>query len=399
MRILFVGMPDSVHTARWINQVANLGWDLHLFSSNPGPAHTDFRNLTIYNLSSSRPAGLHKSVRLKGLWPSRIGVERLSLKTSYGKWLARVIRRVKPDIVHSMEIQRAGYMTAAAKSEFDGNFPRWIVSNWGSDIYLFGRLAAHRPRIEEVLASCDYYHCECHRDAQLAKDYGLRGEALPVFPVTGGFDIERKRELCQPGATSGRRVVALKGYQNWAGRALVGLRAVELCADQLRNYRVVVYMPGDDVKIAAEIVAQSTGLNIEFDTKHWRRDDILRMHGQARISIGLSITDAISTSLLEAMIMGSFPVQSNTGCGDEWLVDGETGLLVPPNDPEPVAAAIRTALADDRLVDNAAAKNLQLAYERLDTSVIKPKVIEMYQMISEAGHKSGMSAGSTARRK
>jgi len=383
LRILFVGMPDSVHTARWINQVSELGWDLHLFSSNSGAPHKDLRNVTVYNISFARPDVLHKSVRLKGLWPSRIGVERLSLKISYAKWLARVVRRIRPDIVHSMEIQRAGYITAAARAQFEGDFPPWIVSNWGSDIYLFGRLAAHKERIEQIMASCDYYHCECHRDARLALEYGFRGEVLPIFPVTGGFDIERKRRFCQPGLTSSRRVVALKGYQNWAGRALVGLRAIELCGDQLRNYRIVVYMAGYDVKIAAELVALSTGLNMDFETKDWTRDDILRMHGQARISIGLSISDAISTSLLEAMIMGSFPVQSNTGCGDEWLVDGETGLLVPPNDPEPVAAAIRAALADDQLVDNAAARNLQLANLRLDTSVIKPKVIEMYQMINE----------------
>ena len=31
MRVLFVAMADSIHTARWIRQLQGQGWDLHLF--------------------------------------------------------------------------------------------------------------------------------------------------------------------------------------------------------------------------------------------------------------------------------------------------------------------------------------------------------------------------------
>ena len=33
MRILFVAMADSVHTARWISQIDDQGWDIHLYPS------------------------------------------------------------------------------------------------------------------------------------------------------------------------------------------------------------------------------------------------------------------------------------------------------------------------------------------------------------------------------
>jgi glycosyltransferase involved in cell wall biosynthesis len=374
-------MPDSVHVARWINHLSELGLDLHLFSATPGRPHTELRNITVYNLSLTRPEGLHESVRVRGLWPLRVGIERLSQKVSYSTWLARLIRWLKPDIVHSMEIQRAGYITLDAKSQFKGRFPPWIVTNYGSDIFLFGRLAAHAEKIRSVMSACDYYHCECHRDVNLAREFGFRGGVLPVFPVTGGFDLELARSLRQPGPTSLRRTIALKGYQNWAGRALAGLRAIELCADALDGYRVVVYIASPEVRLAAELVSQSTGIPFEFEFKNWTRQDILRMHGRARISIGLSISDAISTSLLEAMVMGSFPVQSNTGCGNEWLKGGETGILVHPEEPEAIAAAICRAVTDDELVDSAAERNARVAMERLDYSVIQPKVIEIYRSI------------------
>jgi hypothetical protein len=40
--------------------------------------------------------------------------------------------------------------------------------------------------------------------------------------------------------------------------------------------------------------------------------EILKLHGRPRISISLSISDAISRSVLEAMVMGAFPIQRMT---------------------------------------------------------------------------------------
>jgi len=82
------------------------------------------------------------------------------------------------------------------------------------------------------------------------------------------------------------------------------------------------------------------------------------------------------------MVMGAFPVQSNTSCLTELVRDGETALMVPAEEPAQVATAIRRALADDAMVDRAAELNMRLAAERLDYSVIQPQVVEMYKRIA-----------------
>lgn len=382
---------------RWINQISDQGWDIHLFPSREGNLHAGFRDITTYGLFSFPPEELERSVKWKQLWPPARGTSRVGsligrLRPELrdrAAWLARVIEKVKPDLVHSLEFQHAGYLTLAARELLSGKglkFPPWAVTNWGSDIYLFGRLPEHAGRIRSILSACDYYHCECHRDVELARSLGLKGEALPVFPVTGGFDTERMRGLRAPGKTSSRRVIALKGYQNWAGRALVGLRAIEMCADIMNDYSVCLYMADSDVKLAAALVSHDTGIPFEVEQQKWTRDDILRMHGRSRVSIGLSISDAISTSLLEAMVQGSFPIQSNTGCGDEWIKCGDNGLLVPPESPEAVAAALRRALTDDVLVDRAAEINRNVTSERIDVSVVSPQVVKMYEQIDAGAH-------------
>jgi hypothetical protein len=61
-------------------------------------------------------------------------------------------------------------------------------------------------------------------------------------------------------------------------------------------------------------------------------------HAKASVFIGLSLSDGISTSMLEAMAMGAIPVQTSTACCDEWFT--QTGVKVEDISVEEVAKAI-----------------------------------------------------------
>lgn len=393
MRLVLVAMSESIHTARWIAQIEDQGWDVHLFPCiDYGVTHPEIRNVTVYHsFYDKEETKTNKLVKFKGCWlyfRSLAVLARKVLNKFFPEYrdiqLQRLIRRLKPDIIHSLEFQHSAYLTLEAKKIFRKNFPPWIVTNWGSDIYLFGRLAEHEPKIRAVLKEADYYSCECNRDVELAKEYGFKGKVLPVFPNTGGFDLETISALRRPGKVSDRRFIMLKGSQAWAGRALVGLRALERCADILTGYKVIIYSANTEaITIAAELFSDSTGVPVNIIPKNTPHEEILRFHGQARISIGLSISDAVSTSFLEAIVLGSFPIQSWTACADEWIEDGRTGILVPPEDPEVVEAAIRRALADDDLVNQAAEKNSQTCRERLDYDFLKAKAIELYLNVAQ----------------
>lgn len=394
MRVLIVAMANSIHTVRWISQIEDQGWDVHLFPSiDIGmTVHPDLRNTTIhFPFYGQRrlPRSANSISLLIDIVAQRLTKRFFSIiKTSafYRDYQARslhkVIKDIKPDIIHTLEMQHAGYLLLDVKKRFGGNFPPWIVTNWGSDIFLFGRLPEHEGKIRDVLANADYYSCECRRDVCLADAYGFKGQTLPVFPNTGGFDLPDVAGIRTPGPVSSRRAIMLKGYQHWAGRALVGLRALERCADMLKGYTVNIYSATPDVEIAAKLFERSTGISVNLIPRSTPHRKILELHGTARISIGLSISDAISTSFLEALVMGAFPIQSWTACADEWIEDGRTGLLVPPEDPDVVEQAIRRALSDNELVDNAAAENWLTAQERLDYHFLKQQAIEVYSTVA-----------------
>jgi len=388
MRILFVGMPNSIHTARWLSQISDEGWDIYLFPALKSKIHPDIKKIYVFSSSlfsffarrQNNVRFIHWSGVLSFFDKRMTALLRRSFTFFWNKALVWAIQILKPDIVQSLEIQHAGYMTLAARDYLGDDFPVWIVTNWGSDIYLFGRLEEHKEKIQSVLAKCDYYSSECQRDVNLARKLGYNGKVLPVLPNAGGYDFAKIASLRQESPISTRRIILLKGYQGWAGRALVGLQALARCADVLDGYRVAIYVANEDVEIAARLFSQDTGIPVEI-IPYCSHDEMLRWYGRSRIYIGLSISDAISTSFLEAIVMGAFPIQSNTACVDEWIVNGRGGFIVPPEDPDVIAQAIRKAVQSDALVDAADELNKQLARERLDESIIKPQVVKMYQEI------------------
>lgn len=387
--ILLVAMPGSIHVARWVKQLDDQDWDIHLFPSVGGAEiHSEMEGVTFHSPFFSWPAKFCQAQ------PSAAAPSFYSRVSAFLWWrvelfmpdlrarkLLKVIRRIRPNLIHSLEMQAGGYLTLEAKKQFRGVFPPWLVTNWGSDIFLFGRLPQHKAKIVDVLANCAYYSCECERDIELARQFGFSGPAMPVFPNTGGFELARLEPERNRIPTSARKLVLLKGYQNWSGRALVGLRALSRCADILAGYSVAIYSAPLEVAIAAELFADETGIPIWIIPKNTPHQEMLSLHAQARISIGLSISDAISTSFLEAMVMGSFPIQSCTACADEWIVHGVSGMIVPPEDPDIIEMAIRTALSDDELVNKAAEINWRAAQERLDSDFLKQKTVDMYSQL------------------
>lgn len=390
MRILFIAFPSSLHTARWINQITDQGWELHLMPSVLQPLHPRLRGKIKVHSNMNRFERDFRQllINLLALWPHPRGsrhVGRLIARLRVGasvELAANTIEKIKPDIVHSMEIQRGGYLALSARDALGDAFPTWLMSNWGSDIHLFHRLAEHQERIQRALEHCDYYTCECQRDVDLATQLGLRGKALPVIPCAGGFDLAYWHRLRQPGPTSGRRVILLKGNQHWAGRVRAGLCAIEMCADVIleHEYSVLIHLASPEIPLAAELVTHATGIPITI-VPFTNYEETMRRFSLARIHIGLSISDGISQSLLESMVMGAFPIQSNTACANEWVEDGKNGLLVPPEDPHIIAEALRRAIIDDDLVDQAVAMNDEIVRQRLSYAHIQSQTIEMYESI------------------
>ncbi len=88
----------------------------------------------------------------------------------------------------------------------------------------------------------------------------------------------------------------------------------------------------------------------------------------------LNTTNADNTpiSLLEAMACGLCIVSTNVGGIPYLLVDGHDALLVPPNNPEAMAAAVRRILTEPALAERLS-RNARKKVESFDWSLILPQ--------------------------
>jgi glycosyltransferase involved in cell wall biosynthesis len=385
LKILFVGFPYSIHAARWTSLLQDTGWDIHFFPSQPSNAlHENFSGITFWPIPEApfenRSRANVKVGHLKEVnFAQGVG---LSSESVHIARLARVMDREQFDVVHSLEFQHAGYLTCDAIDQIQGSPPIWIATNYGADIAFFGKEPKHQQKIQQILKRCDYYSSECTRDLELAQKLGFKGRVFTILPNSGGIDVLGVRRFRQAGKSSERRIIAVKGYQHFAGRALTALRALELCgASRLDGYHVKVFSAFPEVVTEVERLSRTGNFRITCLPEHVSHEEILSLHGSARISLAISLADGISTALLEAMAMGSFPIQTCTACADEWIVDGESGFIVSPDKPDEIAGKIAKALQDDGLIDRAAQLNEKTILDRAKASQVKGTVIEAYKAL------------------
>jgi hypothetical protein len=275
-----------------------------------------------------------------------------------------------------------------AKKQYSlSKFPVWLAPNWGRDIYYFQNDPEHKKIIQDLLSEIDYYSSECKRDIIIAKNLGLNKPVMPVMPNTGGINISVADCLRHRVLPSNRKCIMVKGYQHFAGRALIALDAIAACAAYLKEYKIILYSTSEEVANKAQTIKETSKLNFEFISllgkNYIDHETMLINFSKARIYMGVSVSDGISTSLLEAMAMGAFPIQTNTSCCEEWIKDGVTGFVVSPSNLSEIIKSLKTALTDDNLVDNASKLNWKTVLERLSSEKCTQQVNEMYESIFE----------------
>jgi glycosyltransferase involved in cell wall biosynthesis len=109
-----------------------------------------------------------------------------------------------------------------------------------------------------------------------------------------------------------------------------------------------------DGPLRARLETSARGLPVRF-LGQLGRDELSRVLGASSVVVVPSVPaasgdqDGLPVALLEAMAVGRPAVGSDLSGIDDAIVDGETGLLVPPGDAGALAAALEKLLTDSAL--------------------------------------------------
>jgi len=115
-----------------------------------------------------------------------------------------------------------------------------------------------------------------------------------------------------------------------------------------------------------------------------RRDDVPSVTAALDVAVLPSYREAQGLSILEALALSRPVVASNVGGIPEMITDGVNGILVPPHDPDALAAAIIRLLRDHPFADTLGRAGHDMVHDRFCIDLM----VESVQAIYEEGARS-----------
>lgn len=373
MKILFVSMP-YIHVIRWIECLKDAPYELYWFDVLDRGKFNTIEN--VYQLTDWKK---RKQRYIKGEYllskklPSIYKWIQPFLEVTVSEELESIINKIQPDIIHSFEMQSCSYPILKTMNKFPSIL--WVYSCWGSDLFYYQNLLDHNKMIREVLKRVNYLHTDCKRDHEIARKLGFKGKDLEVIPGGTGYLLRQLKENKLP--LEQRKIILIKGYHHRFGRGLVVVRALLELQEVLRGFEVVIFGAHQEVINFID----ENNLNFKtYDRHELNHDEVMKLMGQSLIYIGNSISDGMPNTLLEAIVMGAFPIQSNPGgVTAEIITHGENGLLIEnPESFEEIKKQLLQVINNSDLLKQAAVLNELIANNRLDYEINKQKVVELY---------------------
>src|SRR5262249_45041482 len=111
------------------------------------------------------------------------------------------------------------------------------------------------------------------------------------------------------------------------------------------------------------------------------RSDALSMVNACDLFVLPSAVESFGLSIVEAMALSKPVIATNAGGPKEIVVPGETGLLVPPSDPESLAGAMLELLSDPERARVMGAAGRQRYLERYTAERMAKETLEVYREV------------------
>ena len=380
MKILMVSMA-SIHFFRWTEQLKNSGHELYwidVYDSNTYVKKINFVHQTI---------GWRNKIKYPGRYKVKEKLPRLDrfINRFNQRRLEAVvenkIKQIQPDAVHSFVM----YSSCVPILKVMEKYPaiKWIYSAWGNDLYYYQNISSYFEDMNKVLPRIDFMFSDCIRDFKIAKKHHFKGEFLGALPGGGGYELENYDTFIKPWAE--RKTILIKGYQHQFGRCNNVLEALQEIREEIKDFKVVVFAANEEVRKFVERPEFSNFKNLELKGLV-SPEQVMKLMGESIIYIGNSISDGTPNTMLEAIIMEAFPIQSNPGgATSETIIDNLNGLLIKnPEDSSVIASTIKKALRDPEMLRTGVEYNNLKVKPVLKREYIKAQVLHAYDLVQRS---------------
>lgn len=300
--------------------------------------------------------------------------------------LRRVIREVKPDLIHAGPIQTSALLAALS------GFRPLVSMSWGSDLLRdANRSAAYRWATRYTLARCDALIVDCDPVRQKALEFGMPEQKIVSFPW--GVDLEHfspdnGRPVLfdrEPPDGDARifTILSTRGWEPIYGVDVIA-RAFVQAARQRPELRLIMLGGGSQAGLLHEIFTRGGVQEQVLLPGQVSQDDLPRYYRASDLYVSASHSDGTSISLLEAMASGTPCLVSDIPGNREWVEPEVQGWRFPDGDAGALAQSVLTALqAPDQLAQMGRAAR-RTAERRADWEHNFRKLLQAYEMARRA---------------
>jgi glycosyltransferase involved in cell wall biosynthesis len=292
--------------------------------------------------------------------------------------LSRVIKRLRPDLVHAHD-PHAVAMAATALS----------IASPAPRIPLVAARRLELRMARNSFSRWKYSQVDCFIAStrvvaeRLAQD-GIRRDRIVV--VNEGVDVERIERLSParvhaefylptqaPGVGNVAALVPHKGHQHLIEAAALVVRAVP-------DVRFVIVGDGE-MRESLEQQIHHHHLERHVFLAGFRPDAV-ELTKAFDLFVMSSLTEGMCTPLVDAMAAGRAVVATAVGGIPEVVVDGVTGVLVPPRNPQRFAHEVIRLLNDGSLRSRMGAAAARLARERFTVEQMVAGTAAVYRSLA-----------------
>lgn len=367
MRVFVLSDLSDVHTKKWISSLANNRIEIFLFGLNKPDLnfYQELEHVTVYSVDLV--SKLHNPMR-NGAW-EKLGY----LKVIHT--LKQKIKEFQPDILHAHYATSHGLLGALT------GFHPFIISVWGSDVYDFPKVSFfHKAVLKFNLNKADKILSTSHIMAKQTQIY--TSKKIEITPFGVDIKLFQKKDIKKESGPFVIGTIKALSYKYGIDTLIDAFNIVK------NNYPYKEFVlniigKGDEKEMLQKKVNEMGIEHFVNFIGEIENSKVPEYLNQMDVFVALSRLDSESfgVAVVEAMACECPVVASAVDGFKEVMVDGETGYIVPYNDPQAAAEKIQKLVDDNGLREYFGRMGRQRVCKLYDWSNNVDTMINIYQNI------------------
>lgn len=328
MVVVLLAAASSIHAIRWARDLSAAGVEVHLVSQHPLLEEVG-SGVFVHITSFRGNAGYFTMI----------------------PWVKKILMEVKPDIVNAH--YASGYGTTARLLDYHP----WVLSVWGSDVYEFPHKSPlHKWLVKRNLRAADLVASTSYCMAEKVRTLAPELDDIAITPF--GVDLVLFKGLRPEIPIQGPKLVigTVKAMKPTYGIDTL-IEAYALLLNSLNESQrpctpdLELRLVGDGEQ-TQELQALASRLGVVDSVNFVGRVPHVEVPNELAkldVYVALSRAESFGVAVIEAGAAGRPVVVSDAEGLSEVTVGGETGFIVPRDNPQAAAAALEKLVMDAEL--------------------------------------------------